>query len=425
MHDATRPTLILIGGSVRAAATDAVQAGYSVVAIDRFGDRDLQAICNAWLPLDTHWQQHLAHWPGVPIVGTGGFPWRAAAELRDRIVAFPAPTCFESLRDPEQLRRAAERCGIAFPPTLSLNGRSEHRIAAVQPLPAGRWLLKPRFGTGGIGIREAAVNSYDDADRSDLPVDLQQWIAGRPLGACYFARQRCGQHQARFLGAFDGLLHRHHAHWRWLYGGSLGPRHLPAACQRQLQQIGTELATRFGLVGLFNVDFLRRRDGSLVLLEINPRYSASMELLRVTESHHPLGTRASLIDWHLSAYEEQAGLIDQAAADQRTRWLAWTAESADQSPLPASTPACKRIIYAAAPLLIDCTDAQLSERFAAPIEQTLGVQVSFHDLPPPESIVPAGAPALTVIVRGSLDATTLRRAAQRIAVDLRRNLRAP
>jgi predicted ATP-grasp superfamily ATP-dependent carboligase len=55
----------------------------------------------------------------------------------------------------------------------------------------------------------------------------------------------------------------------------------------------------------------------------------------------------------------------------------------------------------------------------------LGVRVSFHDLPPLGTTVPAGAPALSVIVRGPQDTTILRRAAQRIAADLRRDLRAP
>lgn len=450
MPDAPRPTLILVGGSVRAAAADAVAAGYSVVALDRFGDRDLRAIADQWFPLDEHWQRRLAAWPTVPLIATGGFPWRRTHGLRgERLVTFPAPAAYRALRDPAQLRQAAARSGISFPATISSERRAARPAVADPLLPPGRWLLKPRYGTGGIGIREAAARSFEpdtqrlDEPRLDEPADLQQWVAGRPLGACYFARLRDGQRLTWLLGACAGLTHRQHRPWRWLYGGSLGPLHASAACQQQLTQIGTELARRFNLVGLFNVDLIRRRDGSLVLLEINPRYSASMELLRFPASRDQPGPWASLIDWHLAAYEEQAGLVDRDAADQRTAWSALstgTAVSAagedgrrESAAVPAAAPepqatpesACKQIVYASAPMQLDCSDETLQQRFGLAVEQQLRVQVSFHDLPPIGSTVPAGAPALSVIVRGRQDAVTLRRAAQRIAAELRRDLRAP
>jgi len=408
------------------------------VAIDRFGDRDLQEICDQWFPLDEHWQRHLEAWPGAPLIGTGGFPWHTAHLCRDRLVAFPHTDTFQSLREPEQLRRAAENCGIAFPQTISNFQHQTESVAKAMPVPAGRWLLKPRYGTGGIGIRDASVGLLESATAPAAdPSDLQQWTAGRPLGACFFSRLRCGQRHTRFLGAFDGLTHRHHREWRWLYGGSLGPRPLPPECRQVLVQLGAELASRFGLVGLFNVDLLRRRDGSLVLLEINPRYSASMELLRFPASRHDPGRWASLIDWHLAAYQEHAGEIDCDTADERTSWLSQAIDPASSisystagydadciQPM-ASESACKRVVYAAAPLQIDCSAASLSRRFDCLAQVMPGVRISFHDLPPRGDTVPAGAPALSVIVRGPQSLVTLRRLAQRIAAELRRDLRAP
>ncbi len=441
MHDVSASPLVLIGGSVRAAAADAVAAGYCIVAIDRFGDRDLRAISNRWYPLDDDWERHLAAWPGAPIVATGGFPWHDAERLRrDRLVAFPTPAVFQSLCDPQQLRRVAAVCGIGFTFTISRYRSSGSSRVEPQPSPLERWLIKPRFGTGGIGIRWWSPGSAaDDPDADGDPEDLQQWVAGRPLGVCYFARRRRGQRLTRLLGAFDGLTHRKHRDWRWLYGGSLGPRRLPTACGEQLSRLGAEVASTFGLLGLFNIDLIRRRDGSLVLLEINPRYSASMELLRIPSTNEKPGDAASLIDWHLAAYEEQAGRIDYEIADRRTEWATMPAVPsdidlrtqsvsnghADHGSLAQSESACKRIVYAAAPMQVDCSDEVLSRRFGAPTEKALGVTVSFHDLPQLGAIVPAGDPALSVIVRGPQNAGTLLRAAHQIAAQLRRSLRAP
>ena len=433
------PTLILVGGSVRAAATDAVAGGYRVVAIDRFGDRDLLQISERWYPLDDRWQQQLAAWPAAPIVGTGGFLWRDSCHLRsDRLVAFPTPDVFQSLCDPEQLRQVAAGCELDFPLTIPHAGRSSPLMVAAPASASQRWLIKPRYGTAGIGIRFASASSLSGhTDPSDDPIDLQQWVAGRPLGACFFTRRRCGQRVTRLLGAFDGLTHRQHRDWRWLYGGSLGPRQLTTSDRESLSRLGTEIADRFGLVGLFNVDLLRRRNGTLVLLEVNPRYSASMELLRIPLNHSQAYPWASLIDWHLAAYEESAGQIDHQTADRRTAWAGLPADDADVRSRPAAHPAaghgrqaapesaCKRIVYAATSMRIDCSVEELICRFAAPVEKSFGVQISFHDLPPLGAIVPAGAPALSVIVRGRQDAATLRRTAQRIAAHLRRDLRAP
>src|SRR5690606_25434929 len=138
---------------------------------DRFGDRDLQAIVDHWYPLDDHWQRQLARWPAAPIVATGGFPWRSMQALRDRLIAFPAPDRFQALRDPQALRQVAERCGIDFPRTVPGSRPFTARAAAAQPSPPGRWLLKPRYGTGGIGIREASARSLaGDTLAGDEPI---------------------------------------------------------------------------------------------------------------------------------------------------------------------------------------------------------------------------------------------------------------
>src|SRR5690606_21045188 len=64
------------------------------------------------------------------------------------------------------------------------------------------------------------------------------------------------------------------------YAGSLGPLRLANATTRHLQALGDLLAAEFQLIGAFGVDFILDADEETVWpVEINPRYTASMEVL--------------------------------------------------------------------------------------------------------------------------------------------------
>jgi uncharacterized protein len=440
----------MVGGSVRAAAVDAARAGYSVVASDHFGDADLLAACDRWLPIGKP-----GDWPAVvddpdaTIVPTGGFQWpdethqsaasggnadasAPAAGGHRGLVAFPPRQTFDAIREPGVLRAIAESCDIGFP--ITLGGRDAETF---RPSPGGDWLVKPLNGTGGIGIRR-----WRNED-SELPADgigpdecLQQRIPGRPIGINYFTRLRDGVRQTVCLGTFAGLTSRKNSDHRWLYGGSIGPLDdhdslalaLSSRERAKIIRLGEAIADRFDLVGLFNVDLMRRVDGTLVMLEINPRYSASMELL--TGGHCPDRTWPSLVDWHLAAYQERAGMIDAAQADLRTRWGKFDCES-PQSPSPRDALsrrlACKRIIYAHRPMSVTLTPDRIACQ-VADLTEPFSLVATFHDLPSTAERIEAGFPALTVIVRGNgsgepPSAGRLITQSHRIAARLRKALR--
>ena len=451
---------MLVGGSVRAAAEDAAAGGYRVTALDHFGDADLLAVTDSWQRITSgiDWTRLIDRFPG-PIVPTGGFAWptdrpaippQVDNRRADRLIAFPTQNVYADLCQPTILGELALAAGIDFPITLPVDSRQNRSISDPE-----NWLVKPLGGTGGSGIERLSVRlaAADRPENSD-PSVIQRWVPGRVIGVNYFARFRSGVRQIRRLGVFAGLTERRNRSQRWLYGGSLGP--FPAAISPRitpsawaaLERLGELIADRFSLVGLFNVDLILRPDGSLCLLEINPRYSASMELLRpplrngpdqVHEQTGPL----SLIDWHLAAYQELAGAIETAAADRRTAWS--TGES-----LPDLAPAgmaCKRIVYATRPLRVDRTAAELTTIITPWLDELVAtdsagkqrlataagrpIQLSFHDLPvigrsvTPEEltatdeletlgqrpltseIVPVGRPVLTIILRGNVSANTL------------------
>ena len=61
-----------------------------------------------------------------------------------------------------------------------------------------------------------------------------------------------------------------------------------------IRQAGRVVASELGLLGLFGIDLVIREDGVPVFLEINPRYTASVECI---ERAHGI----SAIDLHLRA----------------------------------------------------------------------------------------------------------------------------
>ncbi|MEQ8838268.1 MAG: ATP-grasp domain-containing protein, partial [Lacipirellulaceae bacterium] len=68
---------------------------------------------------------------------------------------------------------------------------------------------------------------------------------------------------------------------------------LPEAVRRAIKQIGQKLTARFQLQGLFGIDFMID-DTQVWVLEVNPRWTASVELIEQTY-------RFNAIEYHLAA----------------------------------------------------------------------------------------------------------------------------
>jgi len=179
-----------------------------------------------------------------------------------------------------------------------------------------------------------------------------------------------------------------------------------------VEQLGHIIADRFNLVGLFNVDLIITDQGDAWLLEINPRYSASMELLNLD---------GKLIDGHLAAYEEQSGLLTPQQADQRLQWLGDIDHSMPPANVALVESACKRIIYAISPSRFDISQDELI-RLVADLLEPWPITATFHDLPATSATIPAGYPIMTVIARGTELPSTLVKQSFRIAARVRQVL---
>lgn len=297
--------VVLIGASVRAAAESARRGGFRVLAVDRFGDVDTLQAAECWLPVD-----HLRpafpaphSWRGAPAIVCGGLAGgerhpadgAAVAPLpADIRILGPTADVRDRLRSPRELSRLAIDAGVDFPAYVEPTAGGSWW--ADMPGENARWLWKDRQGSGGLGVRWASA-----AEEPGRGGYRQRWVPGRACGATFLGDGR----DARLLGVCRSLFVRRRmaesggtaptrhgvltpvaaADRPFVYAGGFGPVSLPQAIRRPIASLGQLAARRFGLRGLFNADFIVAScpiAGPRVwLLEINPRWSGSSELIEM------------------------------------------------------------------------------------------------------------------------------------------------
>ncbi len=107
------------------------------------------------------------------------------------------------------------------------------------------------------------------------PCYFQQWVRGESCSAVYVAAGG----RSIMLGVTRQLLGGSKAAENALaYAGSLGPLSIPGTVRRQFLAIGQTLAGSFALAGLFGVNAVVN-GGTVYPVEVNPRYTASTEVL--------------------------------------------------------------------------------------------------------------------------------------------------
>ena len=288
--------LIILGASVRAAAFSAIRAGFEPYAIDCYADRDLAAVCPAVkierYPRD--FEPALIAAPQAPWIYTGGL--ENYPRLVERLAAIRPlwGNVGKGLREVRKLVRlveAAQASGLHFPRTQF--------EAFPKDWPA-RLLVKRRRSSGGLGVRFAAAG---ETKRLDGRHFYQEHIEGESASATFVAAFG-PRRLARDIGTATGPRRRPEDR-PFLYAGSIAPLVLNEDEGAKLQSLGNLLAEQFGLFGLFGIDFIRN-EGGLWLIEVNPRYTASVEVLERATGH-------SFLAFHSAACE--AGTIpDQPIA---------------------------------------------------------------------------------------------------------------
>jgi predicted ATP-grasp superfamily ATP-dependent carboligase len=225
---ASSERVLLVGASVRAAAFSVLRAGLSPWCIDLFGDADL-------------WGNDAA--------------------------------TLQACRNPAVVARLLRGAGLPAPAL---------RLPPEIPDPGRRWLVKPVRRAGGAG-----VHFLEPGERPRDSDYIQEYVEGDSCAALYVGAGP----ETILLGLTRQLVGVDWLHaMPFHYCGSIGPLPLDSILNDQLERLGRTLAVGCGLVGLFGVDGVLR-DGLFWPVEVNPRYTASVEVVE-----YATGVRA--LDWH-------------------------------------------------------------------------------------------------------------------------------
>jgi predicted ATP-grasp superfamily ATP-dependent carboligase len=347
--------VILVGGSVRAAAFSALRAGLVPWCLDLFADADLQAVAQVQRCLFDDYPQCLPELlcqaPPGPVVYTGGLEnhpniiERTAAE---RPLWGNGPTPLRKSRDPFFVTQLLRENGLNVPMVArSVSEGKDQSLAH-----ASGYLKKPLKGAGGNGI--------DLATSADYPHGFyfQQFIPGPSFSAvhCAFADQ------SQLLGVTEQLVGE-----PWLcakpfnYCGSIGPVALEPQLEKTMTRLGEVLREGCGLRGLFGVDFILHH-GEPWPVEVNPRYTASIEVLE-------LATGLKALPLHRAAFVERQSVLG-------TRY----------SVLSTCAVVAKAVLFAPLRLRFPGVDA---------------LEFEVADVPHPGDVIEQGWPILTIFARGS------------------------
>ncbi len=344
--------LLILGASARAAAFSALRLGLHPNSADLFSDTDLAVVCPSTRIEPADYPQGLARF-AVEIAPTR---WLYTGALENRpglvdrisrrhdLLGNPGET-LRRVRDPLLFAEAVQDAGLVAPGA---------RFDPSEVPRDGSWLVKPIASGGGQGIRPW----FGGRSRPGRSVYYQERIEGLALAGS-FVGDGSG---ATLMGITRQFVGRPGN--RFAYRGSLGPWPVSTKIRDETERLGQTIASCFGLRGLFGVDLVLR-DGRPWPIEVNPRYTASVEVLEWA-----LGR--SLLAEHLRAF-------------------GWNLGERDGSSVPAEFVA-KAILHAQRPILWPESGVDRSS------DPTHFPEIA--DIPRTGTCFRAGDPVLTVFAQG-------------------------
>jgi uncharacterized protein len=371
----------VVGGSARAAVQSLARAGFSAWAVDQFTDRDLKRLAPcAVCPTDRYPDsipELAAQFPSGPVLYTGGLEnhprvVRELALVRD-LWGNP-PEVLERVRDPFALFPVLADAGFTIP----------RFVPPAAACPAeGRWLRKPIRSAGGHGIRLARPGEGP----SSLHF-FQESVDGAPLSAQFISDPtEAAPWATKLTGITAQLVGEPWLHARpFAYCGNIGPVELPRGADAQLEVRAVILNERVRMRGLWGLDFIWR-EGGVHPVEVNPRYTAAVEVLELA--------------WHCSHLVVHDRCFSSAHALVKYR--------REQR---YDTPIGKAIYFAPHSIVFPANgpwDADLAGEFdpwRVP---------RFADIPEPNRMIEAGAPVFTFFATGPTPVEVRRRLQSRAA----------
>ncbi len=210
----------------------------------------------------------------IPFLPTGG--WENRLEELNRIESSrplwsSSPSAIRQARNPLILQQLLEQAGF--------DGLAV-RTSKQTWMPRGEidvreWIRKSRGSTGGMAVRRVHSRAPISLDADEFD---QQYVEGELFSAQFFSTQ--GKHEllgmTRLIAGCPELPDRPFA-----YVGNIScPPADAAALNSEVERMGQLLGEAFSLRGPWGIDLCRHASG-LYVLELNPRYTAGMEVLEL------------------------------------------------------------------------------------------------------------------------------------------------
>lgn len=293
--------LVILGQSARAAAQSAIRAGFEPWCVDLCAARDLKAVARVRRCEPDQFPYGLMNLLGamnppesaqVMVAGPlENYPNLLEAIAFERDLMGSSAVAHKAARDPKAL---------ADLPSHKLIRICKVREGASLLTRAGRWftglfghkgyLVKPRAGFGGEGIRFWSPMELVGTSRY-----LQPHVKGVAMSVVFVG----DGWSSNLVGATEQLIGEpDFGAGGFRYVGNIGPMQLSDDLRKALMQLGVALSQRLDLRGVFGVDGIMDYSGKFWPVEVNPRFTDSVELLELAEGLSILRGKVTSQDSH-------------------------------------------------------------------------------------------------------------------------------
>lgn len=366
-----RPQVLVLGASTRAGVCSVLRAGFEPYAIDQFADADLRSLA-AVEPVESLSIEKkspgnsvlsaIQKYANIPILYAGGMenqPQLLEYLEQGHSIWGADRAAIEKVRQPKQLAD-----GLA---------QVRQRVLPVQagndpPPRDGSWLVKPVASAGGRGI-----SVWDESSphlNRDESFYFQQRVEGQVYSALFIAEKTPGD--VRFVGLTRQLVgcpELHAGSFAWC--GNIGPAFLPVEAEFLVRRWGNILKWKFGLSGLYGIDFIVNEAGEPWLIEVNPRITGSVEILELACGMQLLADHVACYDSGSASFAREFAAPPQPPLDERLGRAILYAPYRLKSNIPLTQP----IVWDSAPQIAD--------------------------IPEPGSVIEAGQPVCSVYAWGA------------------------
>jgi predicted ATP-grasp superfamily ATP-dependent carboligase len=294
--------ILVIGIDVLSLATSATKAGYKVYAVDYFGDQDLKRVCHESLSivkqapgiscgqLSTNFNPEalLQLTTGllkknvidVTLLSTGlDDSSDVLRELNDVIpILGNHPHVIKRIRDKMDFFQELKRLGVHHPETAMTENFEEARKKAKDigyPV-----LVKPSKGFGGVGIRKVQdpkelKQAFQHASLVDEKVLIQEYISGISASVSLIS----SANETIALTLNEQLLGVDEIGQEEPFGycGNVVPLVTTRSVMNRCKNIAERITSHFDLIGSNGIDFVISEEGILYVVEVNPRFQATLE----------------------------------------------------------------------------------------------------------------------------------------------------